>query len=261
MHFHSVKNTSFPKILYDSTKLKTYSNDIGKALAVTGSPKEAILNVFNGTNVKNDILDCADRIMSNSKELMGANDAALGEIKPENTSAIVAATKGSTQPLQLQQKAYYAFVEETLRNWLDIIATDYGIREVKITNKDGETEFVNFDFRILKDINFKLAISIGAAAWWNELVQIQTLDNLYSKQILTDKILYLESIPDGYIKNKTEIIEELKKQQAMMENQNARFEQMAQYMESLPPEQQEQLKRLPPEQLEQALLQMMQQPK
>ena len=42
-------------------------------------------------------------------------------------------------------------------------------------------------------------------------------------------------------------------------NNNAMYEQMAQYMDTLPLEQQQQIRSMPPDQMEQRVMQMMQQ--
>ena len=55
-----------------------------------------------------------------------------------------------------------------------------------------------------------LNIDIGQGSYWSELMQIQTLDNMMNKKIIPDALTYLESLPDGYVKNKQAIIEKIK---------------------------------------------------
>ena len=62
---------------------------------------------------------------------------------------------------------------------------------------------------------------MGASSYWSELMQVQTMDNLFAKGIITDAVLYLESIPSKYLKNKEKIIAAVKEQQAMMAQQTA----------------------------------------
>ena len=59
-------------------------------------------------------------------------------------------------------------------------------------------------------------VPCAVADRWRDLrgcPQIQTLDNLFSKGIITDAVTYLENIPSAYVKNKQKIIEGLKEQQ------------------------------------------------
>ena len=63
----------------------------------------------------------------------------------------------------------------------------------------------------------KLAVDIGEASYWSELTQLQTMDSLFQKGLITDALLYLDSIPDKYIPNKQKIIDALKEQQEMQQ--------------------------------------------
>ena len=42
------------------------------------------------------------------------------------------------------------------------------------------------------------------------------MDNLFSKGVITDAIMYLEGIPDKYIRNKSKIIDQLKERQQLI---------------------------------------------
>ena len=64
-------------------------------------------------------------------------------------------------------------------------------------------------------------MEIGASAYWSELMQVQTLDNLFDRGIIQDAATYLESIPDGYIKNKQKLINQIRELQGGMENDGA----------------------------------------
>ena len=49
-------------------------------------------------------------------------------------------------------------------------------------------------------------------------MQVNTMDNLFRSGIINDPVLYLESIPKGYIRNQGDLIRQVKqeKQQAEM---------------------------------------------
>ena len=75
------------------------------------------------------------------------------------------------------------------------------------------------DFGILKTINYELNVDIGESAYWSELTQVNTLDNLFNKGIITDPVAYLENVPDKYIKRKPQLIESIKKSQELAQQQ------------------------------------------
>ena len=127
---------------------------------------------------------------------MGDSDAALGNVRPDNTSAIIAVQKASAMPLELQRMAFYQFVEDYVRIFIDIMRVDYGLRTVTTVDEKGNIISAPVDFGQLNDMNLKLNIEVGASTYWSELLQVQTMDNLFSIGIISDAITYLESIPD-----------------------------------------------------------------
>lgn len=216
MAIHSVKSTAFPKILYDVGKIDKWTNRVGEAIAVNGNPNEAIASSFRSMDMSAQVVQMIDSIINWTKDLMGASDAALGSVKPDNTSAIIAVQQASAVPLELQRLAFFQFVEDYVRIIIDIICSYYGVRMVSF---EGVQDYYNFSSVDYDALNIN--VEVGKAAYWNELMQLQTLDNLFNKGIIQDAILYLEQIPDGYIKNKQELIEHLKQQQMQLQQMQA----------------------------------------
>jgi hypothetical protein len=215
------QNFSFPKVIYDQTKLPNgWSSRPGEAVAVTGTPKEAVFTDFRAADMSAQVLQLISDLDERTKASMGIYDAALGNATPDNTSAILAVQQAAATPLDLQRLDFHRFVESCVRIWLDMMSEDYGIRNVRIDQKldDGSKVAVvtEFDFTELKKYNWRLKVDIGAAAYWSELLQVQMMDNLLQAGILPDNETYLECLPDGYLKNKSKILErvrEVKKQQ------------------------------------------------
>lgn len=215
MCMEHVKKMAFPKIAYNRALLPGgWSNRAGEAIPVNGDPNLAIAANLGGVDMSGQVVDLIDRTINQTKETMGASDAALGNVKPDNTSAIIAVQKSAQMPLELQRMAFYDFVEQYIRVFLEIMRVDYGPRQVEITGEDGTPRAGILDFSALDALTLKLEVDVGAGSYWSELAQVQTIDNLMANKIITDPVVYLESIPDGYIKNKGKIIEKLKEQQA-----------------------------------------------
>lgn len=214
MCMEHIKKTAFPKVLYNRQIIPGgLTNRVGEAIGVNGDPAAAVASTFRAPEMSAQVLPLVERIMEYTKEAMGASDAALGNIRPENTSAIIAVQKSAALPLELNRMSFYQFVEDYIRVFIDVMRVNYGRRPVEYQNGNGEAENELFDFSQLERLRMKLDVSIGASTYWSEIMQVQTTDNLYAKGIIQDAVLYLESIPDGYIKNKAKIIEELKARQ------------------------------------------------
>ena len=197
--------SAFPKIVYDKNKVQ-----INELLNKTGPHAVSGLDMMGKfldfikiPDFSNNILALLESTIAETKECMGVNDAALGNVKPDNTSAIIALQESSNMPLEIQRQEYYEFWEDTVRNILEIMTYHYGNRQV-ITEVDGERTFAQVDFNVLKGINFDINVDIGNASQFSEVAQINTLDKLFQTQVINAKT-YVDSVPSKYMPNKGKI--------------------------------------------------------
>lgn len=222
MAMQHVKMLAFPKVVYDRTKLPGgWSNQVGGAVGVAGSPLDAVMSGVQAPEMSSQVLAMIEKVIAYTRDTMGATDAALGNIKPENTSAIIAVQKASSMPLELQKMEFYRVVEDSVRVWLDMMGANYGVRTVLMAASDeegagGEDALQRFDFSTLRGMNLRLNVDIGAATYWSELVQVQTLDNLFERGIIPDAETYLEMVPAAYIRDKALLLEAIRRKRAEM---------------------------------------------
>lgn len=201
-HQHTM---AFPKIFYDRQKISQWSNRVGEAIGVVGNPAEAVATSFRAGDMSQQLMTIVDRTINYTKEFMGASDAALGNVKPENTSAIIAVQQAAAAPLEIQKLAFYQFVEDYVRIIVDLIRAHYGVREIE--SESGEPQL--FDFSAMGLDSLTVEVEVGASSYWSELMQVQTLDNLFAKGVIADALTYLESVPERYIPNKKELMNRL----------------------------------------------------
>ena len=215
------QNMGFPKLFYDSQKITEYTNSVSSAIKVQNfDTLGKVIDGFKPPDFSNQILQAIEMVINYTRDMMGASDASLGNVNPNNTSAIIAVQQSSEAPLELQKLAYYDFIEDVIRILVDVISCDYGTRNITLTEETAikydieQNQVYNFDE--LKNANFELNVDIGSSTYWNETTQIQTMDNLFSKGIISDAVTYLEGIPDKYIKNKSKIIDDVKEKQEIL---------------------------------------------
>lgn len=248
-----VANNAFPKVVYDRTKLpQGWNNDVNKAIGVAGDPNTAILSGFRAPDMSQDAMNVGSKVMQDTKDLMGASDAALGNVKPDNTSAIIAVQKAAGLPLDIQRMEFHNFVESYVRIFIEMMRVYYGERNIFISSEKTGSMTGEFDFSKLDKYAYNLNIDIGAGSYWSELMQVQTLDNLMANGIIPDALTYLELIPDGYVKNKQLVMDRIKNQQGIA-NELAMQEQIA--AQPAPPINAETPQEIPP--MEQEQLNMM----
>ena len=225
MYVQCVKQVAFPKIIYDMNRFPNgWSNDVGKAVGMRGNPNEAIAAAFKAPDISAQVLGLLKQMMNDTAELMGASEAALGTVRPDNTSAIVAVQNATAAPLELTKMEFYRFTEDWARIFLDLMGVHYGVRSVAVADEpDGELRRQNFDFSTLAGQDLQLQVDVGAASYWSETMQTMTNDHLLESGVITDPLLYLENVPDYQVRGKNDLLHALRvqRQQQKEENQYA----------------------------------------
>ncbi len=210
---------AWPQRFYDATKIRGgLSNKVGQAIGVAGDPKTAVWLDSPAGNMSAQVLELVDRTVKYTRESLGVTDAALGDVRPDNTSAIVAAAEQTAAPLIFQKLGNHQFWEDLVHIFLDIIAEMYGKREIHVETELESGEKIKekqlFDFSAVDYDSFDVNVSVGSASYWSRLMQVQTMDAFFKNGIIDDAVLYLEHIPEGYIEGKEELIKSIKEKRA-----------------------------------------------
>lgn len=217
---YQAKKTAYAKVVYDSTRLpQGYKESPGQAIKVTGgvqSIKDAIM-YLDGAQINQSVVNLIDNLIQLTRDNMGANDATMGDVNPDNASAIIALQQQDSLPLQLHQQEFYSFVEQQVRNIIDMMRAFYGNRVVQMDvpvidpMTGGQTmqqQEAMYDFGQLTDENMRVRIDIGTSSYWSEQLQVQTLNNIFTSGIMNDPAafaLFLEVMPDKYIPKKAKL--------------------------------------------------------
>ncbi len=203
-----------PKLLVNGDVISgPVTNDPGEIIKAYGSPDEmasalkyVVPPQFNGLEV------IANDIANNTLTYNGANDAALGQIKPDNASAIIAAREAALQPMQMYQNRFYDFIEDIARIWADFWINYYGKRKIKIVDK-SEIKYLQLDTARYKNLMFTARVDVGASTMWSQSITISTLDNLLMNGLITPGE-YLERLPKNLIPDVTGLLENVRQRAA-----------------------------------------------
>lgn len=237
----SLMTTAYPKIVYDKTRIPKWDSRVGAAIGVNGGDMNSIAKIIDPAQISPQISQFIDLAVNYTQNFMGASDAALGDTRPDNTSAIIALQRASNAPLELVKLNMYESIEDLGRIYLDMMRVYYGTRyvQVKFLSKQEmnnqplgmsiqDTNFNKpFDFSILNEIPMSLKLDVGASAYWSEITTVQTLDNLLMQGKI-ELVDYLERIPEGYVSKKQELIDKLQGMQAQMAGQQSNSPVMGQ---------------------------------
>lgn len=235
----------FPKTVYNADLISQWNNEVGQAIGVRGlQPGQRISDVaynLSPADMSNQIIQVIDKAIAYTKDCLGATDAQLGNVKPDNTSALMVLQSSAEVPLENTRAGMFEWLEEIGHILLDFMGTHYGERPIVRTrefqdivrdpltnqpmldpttgvmmlNKVSRRVVETYDFSKFKHLWFNVRVNAGAATYYSEIAMVQTLDNLRRDGTL-EVIDYLERIPDKLIPRKAELIQELRQRAAQV---------------------------------------------
>lgn len=268
----AVMMLGMPNLLVNADAIdQPITNTPGQIIKYTGAAQDFgnAIQYVTPPNFSAQFDNNVQSLIQNTLSMAGANDAALGDLRADNMSAIIAVREAATMPLQVFRNRYYQFIEDTARIWAQFWVNLYGQRAIQIKDKAG-TYYVPFDGERYKNLMISVRIDVGASTLWSESQSIQTLDSLLKSQVI-DVLDYLERLPNGVIPDLTGLIKNTKRkieqaeqlaQQQMQQTQQAQDMagvgemqpspdsgvQLKEVLDALSPEEQEMFLQLPEEQ-------------
>lgn len=200
-------DTAFSKVIYDKTLIPEWTNEVGEAVGVKGGDVREAAVALGVGNMQSGFLDVINLTMMHTKELMGATDAALGEVNPDNTSAILALQESSNMPLENIRQNLYACIEDLALNWAEMMFEYYPSgRLLPYFDGDESKSGEMPDYEVFKNSVIRARVDVGAGTKYSQIVAVNTLDKLLSGGFIGIED-YLQRLPDGIIADKKGLIE------------------------------------------------------
>ena len=220
----SPMTSAFPTKLFDRTRITKWTNQVGAQIAVDGSV-EGVAKILEPAQISPQIAQFINSTIENTQSLTGATAAALGNTRPDNTSAIIALQRAAAIPAEITKQNLYECLEDLGRIYIEFMAAYYGTRPVDIPAAvavgDEIAQFANanvgmmqqeFDFAQLEDCPMTIGLDVGASSYWSEVASMQTLENLLQLGLITVAD-FLERIPDGYVAKRQELLDKYKQKE------------------------------------------------
>jgi hypothetical protein len=279
-----MKMAAFGKVIYDKSRITSWSNKLGEAIGADGDIRDIVQQLQAG-NFNAAVLKVIDMAIQYTKEFIGANDNLTGQVNPEQASgtAIISAHKQASMPLGNISANRDQFVEDLGLIWGEFFLKKYKNRKVsyrqneKIVTGQYSSEGMN-------DILLSCKVDVGPSSYFSEIQGIQELARLLKDKEI-NKLQYFERmakmniIPDcqGLIKDAQAEMDAIRKQAEMQQQavqgqdmqmqqqqaqeqsaKEAQYAKMMEFFKALPKEAQDKLLQLPNEQMESMVLKMMQ---
>lgn len=193
----SLSSTAFPKVMYDQNRIVgKWTNQVGVAIPVNGDV-DRIATTLNGAQMSADVPNFISSTIEYSQAFKGATSVALGDTRPDNTSAIVALQKAASAPNDITKENLYSSVEDLGQIYTEFMAEYYGNRLIKVGKDEmGSVLIEAFDFSTLKNQPMLIKLDVGASSYYSETMVQATLDNMLRLNNPEFDILdYVERLP------------------------------------------------------------------
>ena len=239
---------AYPKILYDKSRIAHWDNRVGAAIGINGGDISGVATILDPASISPQVFQLIQLAVEQSEQSLGATAVALGDTRPDNTSAIIALQRAAQTPSEITKQNLYRSIEDLYRIYLEFMAEYYGEREVDMEPPPELVEtyqfigmpvpeqvVTKFDFKTLKSHPMTIKLEPGSGAYFNEITAATTLDNLLRMGQI-DIVDYLERIPDSAIPQRYALLERKKQMMQQMQMQQMGAQPGAEGME---PEEQE----------------------
>lgn len=252
-----MRDMAFPKVIYDKSMISAWSNKVGGAFGVnTGGqiPLSQVADYMTPAQMNTQIMQVIDSTITYTKEMLGANDAALGDVNPDNARALAIVTEQAGVPLANIKANLYQLHEDIGYSALDFMSQYYGERKIAIQVK-GKRVVKTFDFDKLQDMPMTLKVEVGPGTLFSELAGQATMDNLLAQGNI-DFLQWLDRTIPGVVPKKQELMDELTE---LKEAQQQQKDSAEEFLNTLPPEIREKIREMEPEEAQgtiQALMQL-----
>lgn len=244
----TVKYQAFPQKVVDVNKVQNPAalNTVGSVIKVNNATVDDVhkaVGTLPPAQMSTDVKTLVDDLVSITRELAGAGEAATGQVNPESASgrAILAVQQASQAPMTEQTEAYKDFLEDLAKIWLDylIAYSKNGVKlEVKTTDETGK-EMIQLE-RVpqsaLEQLQASVKIDVTPKTPFDKFAQEMTIENLmnqgyFNVQRLPELKAYVNALDDDSVAPKMklmQIIEYMEAEQRKIAEIEARTQMMLQ---------------------------------
>ncbi len=213
-------DTAFSKVVYDKTRIPEWTNEVGEAIAAIGSASVSdAVSIIPPGKLSDGYMELLQNSIAVTKEMMGATEAALGNLNPTNTSAILAIQEASKIPLLQIKDNVSSFAEDIANIWADMMCVYYPPERLIPFYENGEAISAYADLDALKDTMIHAHVEISDPERFSVAYNQVILDRLLDSGHITFKE-YLERLPQGILLDREALIARLEEKEIMKEDQS-----------------------------------------
>ncbi len=209
MAMKHMSDTAFSKVVYDKSRIPEWSNEVGEAIAAVGGGNVAdAVSVVGVGRLQEGYLDLINNVIENTKSMMGATEAALGDAAANNTSAILTLQNASRVALAHVRESFYRAIGELAVIWADMLCTYYPAeRLLHVSTQEGDAAR-SLNYALLKGCLLRATAEGGSIDRYTPSATVTILDKLLERGNLGIKE-YLELLPSGVIADRDALLQKI----------------------------------------------------
>lgn len=223
----NAKLTAFGRLVYNSDRVLNPDgvNKVGTPIRVKGIEASRVTDLvayLHPSPMSQDAKNLTDEMISQTRDLAGAGDAALGQINPENASgaAIIAVRDQAALPLNEQIADYKQLCEDVAAIWYELWATYHPMgMEIELppprTGPGEEAalpERESIPAEVLQQMRVNIRIDVSPANPYSKYAQEQALGALFQSQAISFEE-YVEALDENAAAPKGKLREIVKRRQ------------------------------------------------
>lgn len=151
-------------------------------------------------------------LISDTLSQAGVSGVVLGDVHPDNASAILAVREAALRPMQLQRNRFYSFCEDVARVWAEFWVAMYGSRPLKLQNASG-SRYCTFDGAACENLVFSIKVDVSESVIGNQETSLQILSKLLEDKFIT-AAQFISRLPSGTIPGQRRLLQELLQEEA-----------------------------------------------
>lgn len=208
-------DTAFSKVVYDKSRIPEWSNEVGEAIAAVGGGNVAdAVSVIGTGKLQDGYLELIGNVIENTKSMMGATEAALGDAEANNTSAILVLQQASQLALKQVSSDFCRCIGEVASIWADMLCTYCPPERMLVTSDTDGGRAERPDYRLLKDELLRANAQIDNLGTYTPAGTVTVLDKLLEGGHLTAR-QYVELLPEGTLGDRDAVLKQLQKKGAL----------------------------------------------
>ncbi len=209
MMMKHMRDTAFSKVVYDKSRIPEWSNEVGEAIAAMGGGNISdAISVVGVGQMQEGYLDLINNVIENTKQMMGATDAALGDERANNTSAILALQEASKVMLTGVNARLCRCIGELASIWADMLCTYSPDRRLISFEDEAGPQAEAIDYKLLKQELLRATAQTGHIGSYVPSATVATLNKLLEAGYL-DVGQYLKCLPAGTLANRDLLLHEI----------------------------------------------------